>query len=65
MLAWVSAVHGIEARDAVDIATVTLDDVEADPTRCPSPEHAALMSIALTSEPGTGTRLFAHLPFAP
>jgi chorismate synthase len=41
VLAWVSQVHDIDA--IVDPSTVTLDDVEAGPTRCPSPEHATRM----------------------
>ena len=47
VLAWVSSVHEIDASGAIDTATVTLDDVEADPTRCPSPEHAARMTEAI------------------
>jgi len=38
VLAWVQSVHGIEA--SVDEATVTLEDVEAGPTRCPDPAAA-------------------------
>ena len=45
VLAWVSQVHDIDA--VVDPDSVTLDDVEASPTRCPSPEHAALMVEAI------------------
>lgn len=47
VLAWVSAVHTIDATAAIDTATVTLDDIEADPTRCPSPQHAAAMTEAI------------------
>ena len=47
VLAWVSAVHTIDATASIDPATVTLDAVEADPTRCPSPEHAAAMAAAI------------------
>jgi len=45
VLAWVSRVHTVEA--AVDPSTVTLDEVEADPTRCPDPEAAAAMTDAI------------------
>ncbi len=45
VLAWVDSVHGIEA--AVDSSTVTLDQVEADPTRCPDPEAAARITAAI------------------
>ena len=45
VLAWVSSVHDIDA--SVDAATVTLDDVEADPTRCPDPDAAARITSAI------------------
>lgn len=45
VLAWVSQVHKIEA--TVDPSTVTLDQVEADPTRCPDPVAAATMTEAI------------------
>ncbi|MEO8696976.1 MAG: chorismate synthase [Acidimicrobiales bacterium] len=45
VLAWVSQVHDIDA--TVDPSMVTLGDVEAGPTRCPSPEHAARMVEAI------------------
>jgi len=57
VLAWVSAVHGIDATDAVDIASVTLADVEADPTRCPSPTHAARITAAIESARREGDSL--------
>ena len=45
VLGWVSSVHDISAD--VDADTVTLDQVEADPTRCPDPEAAAAMTAAI------------------
>lgn len=45
VLAWVSSVHTINAD--VDADTVTLEDVEADPTRCPDPQAAAEMTTAI------------------
>ncbi|HUP74277.1 MAG TPA: chorismate synthase [Acidimicrobiales bacterium] len=45
VLAWVSQVHDIDA--VVDPATVSLDEVEASPTRCPSPAHAERMVEAI------------------
>ncbi len=45
VLGWVSQVHDIDA--TVDPTTVTLDDVEADPTRCPDPDAAAAMTAAI------------------
>jgi chorismate synthase len=41
VVAWVSSIHTIDAK--VDSTVVTRADVEASPTRCPSPEHAARM----------------------
>lgn len=42
VLAWVSQVQDVDAN--VDLDTVTLEQVEADPTRCPDPEAAAAMT---------------------
>jgi chorismate synthase len=47
VLGWVSSIHDIDATSAIDSATVTFDEVEADPTRCPSPEHAQRMTQAI------------------
>src|SRR6478752_1767317 len=44
VLAWVSSIHTIDAK--VDASVVTLAEVEASPTRCPSPEQAELMVAA-------------------
>jgi chorismate synthase len=45
VLAWVSAVHELEAK--VDPASVTLEEVEANPVRCPDAEAAARMEEAI------------------
>jgi len=45
VLGWVSEVHGITAE--VDLDEVTLDRVEADPTRCPDPAAAARITEAI------------------
>ena len=45
VLAWVQSVHGIEAE--VDSDSVTLDAVEADPTRCPDPLAAKQITEAI------------------
>ena len=45
VLAWVDQVHSHRAE--VDPATVTLDQVEADPTRCPDPAVAAAITAAI------------------
>ncbi len=45
VLAWVEQVHTLRAD--VDPATVTLDQVEADPTRCPDPVAAAAITGAI------------------
>ncbi|HPU39978.1 MAG TPA: chorismate synthase [Microthrixaceae bacterium] len=45
VLAWVSQVHDVIAD--VDPSSVTFADVEADATRCPSPESAAAMTASI------------------
>lgn len=45
VLAWVSSVGDLAIE--LDPAAVTLDAVEADPTRCPDPETAAAMTSAI------------------
>jgi chorismate synthase len=45
VLAWVSSVSDIEA--AVDTSALTLDDIEANPTRCPDSEASVRMSEAI------------------
>jgi chorismate synthase len=45
VLGWVSQIHRIEAD--VDADEVTLDQVEADPTRCPDPAAARAMTDAI------------------
>ena len=45
VLAWVSQIHSVVAE--IDPASVTVEDVEADPTRCPSPESATAMTAAI------------------
>ncbi len=47
VLGWVSAVHDVDATDAIDIESISLQDVENDPTRCPSSEHAERMTSAI------------------
>jgi chorismate synthase len=45
VLGWVSQVHRITAE--VDPASVTLEQVEGDPTRCPDPAAAEAMTVAI------------------
>lgn len=45
VLAWVNQVHDVEVN--VDPSTVTYDEVEADPTRCPDPDGAAAMTSVI------------------
>jgi len=45
VLAWVDQVHTHTA--AVDSSAVTLEQVEADPTRCPDPAAAAVITTAI------------------
>lgn len=55
VLAWVRQVGTITAD--VDVAAVTLADVEADATRCPSPEHAEAMTEAIEAARRDGNSL--------
>lgn len=55
VLAWVSSVHRIDAK--VDHETVTLEQVEATPTRCPDPEAAAEIESAIESARADGDSL--------
>ena len=55
VLAWVRQVGTITAD--VDLAAVTLADVEADATRCPSPEHAEAMAEAIEAARRDGNSL--------
>ena len=55
VLAWVRQVGTICAD--IDLAAVTLADVEADATRCPSPEHAEAMTEAIEAARRDGNSL--------
>ncbi len=55
VLAWVRQVGTITAD--VDPTAVTLADVEADATRCPSPDHAAAMTGAIEAARRDGNSL--------
>ncbi len=55
VLAWVSSVHDIDA--TVDQSSVSLADVEADPTRCPDPDAAAKMTTAIENARRDGDSL--------
>jgi chorismate synthase len=55
VLAWVSRIHSIDAH--VDVDRVTLEKVEADPTRCPVPEAAAAMTRAIENARRAGDSL--------
>ncbi|MFN0090682.1 MAG: chorismate synthase [Acidimicrobiales bacterium] len=57
VLAWVSQVHEIDAAPAIDPSRVTFDQVEAHPTRCPSPHHAPLMVEAIEAARRDGDSL--------
>lgn len=57
VLAWVSSIHTIDAGAEIDSATVTLAQVESDPTRCPSPTHAAAMTEAIEQARRNGDSL--------
>ncbi|MFV0316165.1 MAG: chorismate synthase, partial [Microthrixaceae bacterium] len=55
VLAWVESVHGITA--TVDHETVTLADVERDPTRSPDPDAAARITEAIEAARRDGDSL--------
>ena len=55
VLAWVSRVHTIGS--TVDSGSVTLEQVEADPTRCPDPDAAAAMTFAIEDARRNGDSL--------
>ena len=55
VLAWVSQVHTINSE--VDSSTVSLDEVESDPTRCPDPDAAAKMTFAIEEARKNGDSL--------
>ncbi len=55
VLAWVSQIHNTIAE--VDADAVSLDLVEADPTRCPDPEAAAEMTSAIEAARKDGDSL--------
>ncbi|MGH1503443.1 MAG: chorismate synthase [Acidimicrobiales bacterium] len=61
VLAWVSQVHDIEAD--VDAETVTLDQVEAHPTRCPDPGAAERMVTAIEQARRDGDSLGGVVTF--
>ena len=55
VLGWVSQVAKIES--TVDLHTVSLDEVEAGPTRCPDPDAAAQMVEAIEAARSDGNSL--------
>ncbi len=61
VLAWVSSVHTIDTD--LDPDTITLDQVEADPTRCPDPDAAAAMTAAIDQARRDGDSLGGIVTF--
>lgn len=61
VLAWVSQVHDIDA--SIDDELVTLEQVEADPTRCPEPAAAAAMTSAIEQARRDGDSLGGVVTF--
>jgi chorismate synthase len=55
ILAWVSQIHGITAD--IDSRSVSLDQVESSPTRCPHPEAAVEMAEAIETARREGDSL--------
>ena len=61
VLAWVSQVHDIDA--TIDDTAVTLEQVEADATRCPDPAAAAAMTDAIDQARRDGDSLGGVVTF--
>ncbi len=61
VLAWVSQIHSIDAKIEPD--EVTLEQVEAHPTRCPDPEAAEAMSRAIQQARKKGDSLGGVVTF--
>ena len=55
VLSWVSQIHDVDAD--VDAGSVTFEQVEADPTRCPDPAAAAAMTHAIEAARRDGDSL--------
>lgn len=55
VLGWVSSVHDIDA--VVDAGSVTRDQVESDPTRCPDPRAAGAITDAISDARRDGDSL--------
>ncbi len=55
IIGWVQSVHDIDAE--VDMDSLTLDQVEATPTRCPDPNAAALISSRIEQARSEGNSL--------
>jgi chorismate synthase len=61
VLSWVSQIHDIDA--TVDAGTVSLEQVEADPTRCPDPDAARAMTAAIEQARRDGDSLGGVVTF--
>ena len=55
VLGWVSQIHDIDA--SIEESEVTLEQVEADPTRCPDPAAATAMTAAIETARRNGDSL--------
>ena len=55
VLAWVSQIHSIKSE--INSTTVSLEEVESDPTRCPDPNAAAKMTFAIEEARRNGDSL--------
>lgn len=55
--AWVEAVHTIDARESIDPLAVNRAAIDAHPTRCPHPAHAARIETAILDAKKRGDSL--------
>jgi chorismate synthase len=61
IVAWVERVHAIDARDHIVPALVTRDLVDAHPTRCPHPDSARAMEVAILDAKKRGDSLGGYV----
>ncbi len=59
--AWVERVHAIDARTEIDPREVTRDRVDQHPTRCPHPESAHAMEVAILEAKKRGDSLGGYV----
>lgn len=64
IVAWVEQVHTISAREHLDLLTVTREQVDHHPTRCPHPATAAVMEKTILDAKKNGDSVGGYLRLA-